>query len=68
VKAQRSILTASEVADYLRVHVMTVYRMVERGDLPAMRVSRNWRFRREQIDQWLIKNSNAAARPSRARR
>jgi excisionase family DNA binding protein len=48
-----SMLTASEVARYFRLHVMTIYRMVQRRELPAVRVGRQWRFRREQINQWL---------------
>lgn len=53
VTRQRVMLTASEVALYLRLHVMTIYRMAQRGELPAMRVGRQWRFRRDQIDRWL---------------
>jgi excisionase family DNA binding protein len=49
-------MTVDEVASYLRVHAMTVYRLIGRGDLPAMRVGRGWRFRRDQIDRWLIDN------------
>ncbi|MDR7523500.1 MAG: helix-turn-helix domain-containing protein [Armatimonadota bacterium] len=48
-----AILTAQELARYLRVHEMTVYRMIQRGDLPALRVGRAWRFRKDQIDRWL---------------
>jgi excisionase family DNA binding protein len=48
-----SMLTASDVARYFRLHVMTIYRMVQRRELPAVRVGRQWRFRREQINQWL---------------
>jgi excisionase family DNA binding protein len=48
-----AIMTVQELARYLRVHVMTVYRMIQRGDLPAARVGRGWRFRRDQVDRWL---------------
>lgn len=48
-----AILTVQEVARYLRVHAMTVYRMIRRGDLPGVRVGRGWRFKRDQIDRWL---------------
>lgn len=54
VKKRQSMLTAIEVAQYLRVHVMTVYRMVQRGEMPAVRVGSRWRFRREHIDRWLL--------------
>lgn len=48
-----SMLTAAEVARYFRLHVMTIYRMVQRRELPAVRVGRQWRFHRDQIDRWL---------------
>jgi excisionase family DNA binding protein len=47
-----TIMTVEEVARYLRVHTMTVYRLIQRGELPAVRVGRSWRFRKDQIDLW----------------
>ncbi|MDR7420066.1 MAG: helix-turn-helix domain-containing protein [Armatimonadota bacterium] len=47
-----TIMTVEEVARYLRVHAMTVYRLIQRGELPAVRVGRSWRFRKDQIDLW----------------
>lgn len=47
------ILTVREVAAYLRLHAITVYRMAQAGDLPTFRIGRNWRFKRDQIEQWL---------------
>ena len=52
--ANLTILTVREVAAYLRLHVVTVYRMAQHGALPAFRVGRGWRFKRDQIDQWLL--------------
>lgn len=37
-------LTVAEVADMMRVSNMTVYRMVQRGDLPAIRFGRSYRI------------------------
>lgn len=48
-----TIMTVQELARYLRVHTMTVYRLIQRGDLPAARVGRGWRFRKDQVDRWL---------------
>ena len=36
-------LTVAEVAEMMRVSSMTVYRMVQRGDLPAVRFGRSYR-------------------------
>lgn len=48
-----SLLTVREVADYLHVVTMTVYRMIDRGDLNAVKVGRVWRIRREELEQYL---------------
>lgn len=47
------LLTAAEVADELRVSTMTVYRLVRRGELPAVRVGRNYRIRRRDLTAYL---------------
>ncbi len=50
---QAELMTVQEVAAYLRVHPMTVYRLIQRGELPAIRVGRGWRLSRNRIEQWL---------------
>lgn len=47
------ILTIRQLADYLMVSEKTVYRMLDRSELPAMRVGAQWRFRKQDIDAWL---------------
>ncbi len=47
------LLTAADVADELRVSTMTVYRLVRRGHLPAVRVGRNYRIRRRDLTAYL---------------
>lgn len=47
------ILTIKQLAEYLMVSEKTVYRMLDRNELPAMRVGAQWRFRRHDIDAWL---------------
>jgi len=52
-KAERArILTLENVADYLRVHPSTIYRLLKKGQLPAFKVGRDWRFNLESIDRW----------------
>ena len=41
------------VAQYLSVNERTIYRMAERGELPAFKVGGSWRFRPEEIDAWI---------------
>jgi excisionase family DNA binding protein len=46
-------VTVAEVADQLRVSNMTVYRLVQAGQLPAVRVGRSYRIREEDVDKYL---------------
>ena len=46
-------LTIDEVLVYLRVTSRTIYRLIRSGDLPAMRIGRQWRFRQRDLDTWL---------------
>jgi len=62
VDGRPTILTVQEVARYLRVHTMTVYRMIQRGDLPGVRVGRGWRFKRDQLDRWLVAHETNSRR------
>jgi len=49
----RELLTAAEVAERLRVSTMTVYRLIRRGEIPAVRVGRNYRVAAEALDEYL---------------
>jgi excisionase family DNA binding protein len=46
-------LTTEEALDYLQVNLRTVYRLIKAGKIPAVRVGRQWRFRKRDIDAWL---------------
>lgn len=48
-----TFLTTEEVLDYLQVNLRTVYRLIKAGTIPAVRVGRQWRFRRADLDAWL---------------
>lgn len=48
----KKIMTVDEVANYLRVHPSTVYRMLKKKEIPAFRVGSDWRFTVEDIDRW----------------
>jgi excisionase family DNA binding protein len=51
--AEEGFLTTEEVLEYLQVNLRTVYRLIKAGKLPAVRVGRQWRFRKRDIDAWL---------------
>jgi excisionase family DNA binding protein len=62
-----NFLTTEEVMDYLQVNLRTVYRLVKAGKIPAVRIGRQWRFRRRDLDVWL-KTVSSSSEPDRRRR
>jgi excisionase family DNA binding protein len=61
------VLTVPEVADYLRVHPSTIYRVLKQGGIPAFKVSGEWRFNIESIDQWRLGSESRSDRNSRSK-
>jgi excisionase family DNA binding protein len=47
------LLTVAEVANVMRVSRMTVYRLIRRGQLQAIRVGRNYRVREDDLSAYL---------------
>lgn len=47
------LLTVAEVASLMRVSRMTVYRLIRRGQLKAIRVGRNYRVREDDFNEYL---------------
>ena len=47
------LLSPKQLAEYLQLSQRTVYRLLERGDLPAVKVGGQWRFRKSAVDEWL---------------
>ena len=52
------IMTLKEVAQYLGLHVMTVYKLTREGRVPAAKIGGQWRFKRNVLDQWLESQMN----------
>lgn len=51
-------LTAEEVAEYLRLPLSTVYKLVQDKRLPGFKVGKHWRFRRETFQEWIKQKEN----------
>lgn len=51
--ARARFLTVGEVAEMLRVSTMTVYRLINSGELPAVRIGKSFRLREEDVDKYL---------------
>lgn len=47
------VMTTKELADYLRVHKGTVYKLLRLRKVPAFKIGYDWRFNKSQIDQWM---------------
>jgi excisionase family DNA binding protein len=47
------VMTAREVADLLKMPVSTIYQLARRGELPARRLGRTWRFLRPRLEELL---------------
>jgi len=55
---EREILTAEQVADYLRLSRKSVYRLARAGVLPAKKIMNQWRFERSQLNEWMREKEN----------
>ena len=53
VSPDDQLLTAQELAQYLKLDEMTIYNWAASGTLPAHRLLKHWRFRKREIDRWL---------------
>ena len=62
--ANEVFLTTEEVIEYLQVNLRTVYRLIKAGKIPAVRVGRQWRFRKQDIDAWLDGQGTGPAVPA----
>lgn len=56
-KPSRRLLTVNEVADILRVSNMTVYRLIKGGQIPAIRVGKNYRIKEADVNKYLTRGS-----------
>jgi len=52
------ILTLEEVAHYLRLKPQTIYKWAQERRIPAIKLGKEWRFRRSILDRWLDEQMN----------
>ena len=56
-----TVMTLREVAKYLRMKPVTIYKHAQKGKIPAFKVGATWRFKKKTIDSWIAeqeKNGN----------
>jgi excisionase family DNA binding protein len=56
------IMTVHDIAIYLRLSEAKVYKLAKDGQLPALRVGKSWRFRKDLIDEWMRREMEQALR------
>lgn len=49
----KEIMTPREAAEYLSVHIRTLYRLAKNGEIPGRKVGGSWRFRKDALDEWI---------------
>jgi excisionase family DNA binding protein len=49
-----AILTLGELAEFLKAHPTTIYRLLREKRIPAFRVGSEWRFDQASVEQWMI--------------
>ena len=54
------IITIRDLAVYLKTAEKTLYRLAAEGSIPGFKVGGSWRFRREEIDNWIRKQEREA--------
>ncbi len=50
---KETVMTVREVARYLRMKPVTIYKHAQEGKLPAFKVGATWRFKKKTIDTWI---------------
>lgn len=51
--SQPDLMTVEEVARYLRLKPQTIYKWAQEKRIPAVKLGKEWRFRKRILDEWL---------------
>ena len=60
-KDSSQIMTVEEVAEFLKLSKITVYKLVKKGQVPGFRVGNSWRFRKEDIVDIISRQKSAGS-------
>lgn len=50
-------MTITQVAEYLNIRKLTIYKLAREGALPAFKVGGQWRFKKELLDKWIARET-----------
>lgn len=63
--AEKMLISASETAQRLGISLETTLRLLEFGEIPAIRFGRNWKIPVKALDEWVIERAKAEAKERR---
>lgn len=47
-------MTPQQASQYLKLHIVTLYRLLKKGQVPGAKIGGQWRFEKAVLDDWLI--------------
>lgn len=53
-RERTQIMTPKEAAKYLGFHLVTIYRLLKKHAIPAVKIGGQWRFKKDVLDSWLV--------------
>ena len=56
------VMTVQELARYLRMKPVTIYKHAAQGKIPGFKVGASWRFKKRTIERWIQKQENQNGR------
>ena len=60
-----TLLTSMEVSQVLKIHPKVLERMAKRGEVPALKVGKFWRYRATTLDAWINSRLQSGSQPCR---
>jgi excisionase family DNA binding protein len=60
VTKAKQVMTVKDIAEYLDMHPMTIYKFVKEGKIPAFKVGTSWRIKRESMQKWIKEREQSA--------
>ena len=60
-------MNVKELAEYLKISEMMVYKLAQKGDIPASKIGSNWRFEEGEVDRWLLRQRDVPTIPAEAK-
>lgn len=59
-RERTQIMTPKEAAKYLGFHLVTIYRLLKKREVPAVKIGGQWRFKKDILDAWLVERMGKA--------